>query len=94
MAVEVHVPSQNRAIVGTVARFTVGEAFISTEEHLRDGTEVIVRLMLPDGMIRAEGMVVSRTPPANVPTNVRGFTVVFEDVLPADRERIAAASCH
>jgi hypothetical protein len=87
-AVEVCVPSEDRVVVGTYALLSVAEVFVSTHHHVNAGTEVIVRLELPSGMIRAEGMVVAPAPSANL----YGFTVVFEEVLPLDRERIAAAT--
>src|SRR6185312_16895380 len=87
LTIEVYIPSEARTVTGWAPRFSVGDAFVCTYERVKSGTEVIVQLVLPGGTIRAEGMVAATTPPPDVP----GFTVVFEEVLPADRARIAAA---
>jgi hypothetical protein len=87
-SVEVCVPSEERVVVGTYHLLSIAGVFVSTHEGVNAGTEVIVQLVLPGGMIRAEGLVVPTTRPENMP----GFTIVFEEVLPLDRARIAAAT--
>jgi hypothetical protein len=86
--VEVCVPSKGVVIVGRYQLLSVAEVFVFTDDRVEAGTEVIIRLVLPSGVIRAEGLVAATTPPGNRP----GFTVLFEEVLPVDRARIADAA--
>ncbi len=87
LAVEVRVPHEGRAFAALANGLTVEGVFVSTFHSVREGTSVQVELTLPGGALSVHGTV-SRAPMVGG----AGFAVVFDDLAPAERARILAAT--
>ena len=87
IGVEVRVPAEERSFAALASHLSPDDVFITSFQPMREGTEVIVEIALPDGALRAEGTVT--TPPPGRGT--AGFVIAFDALAPADRTRLEVA---
>jgi hypothetical protein len=85
---EIRVPAEGRAFAALASDVSAEGVFVATFHEVAEDTEVIVELSLPDGPLRAEG-VVQR---ADERRGRVGFSILFEALTPSDAARFALLS--